>query len=114
MALPRGVVRRARLIDGTFATAPGHRAGDGSVVVVREAERREPGVDERAPDRLVVLGGARDEVGAPPGQRVQVVEGAKAGPRGTYAMHWPASASLQSTSATGSGSPIRRYSARQP
>src|SRR5207247_4967037 len=77
VALPRRVVRRARLVDGPFAAAPGHRARDRSVVDVRETQGREARVDERAPDRLVVLRSAGDEVGAPPGERVQLVEGAE-------------------------------------
>src|SRR6185295_106131 len=75
MALSRRVVRRASLVDDPLATAPGHRPGDRHVVDVRETERGEARVDERAPDRLVVVVRPRDELRAPSRERIEVVEG---------------------------------------
>ena len=45
--------------------------------MVREPERRELRIDERAPCRAVIRLGPGDEAGAPSGERVQVVEGAE-------------------------------------
>src|SRR5207237_4660925 len=67
----------AVMVPGATAASPGPRAGDRLVRELGQPQRREAGVDERAPDAAVVVGGARDESGTPTGEGVEVVERAE-------------------------------------
>src|SRR5437867_6782891 len=71
------LVRSRTLVDLAVAAAPEERARHRAAVALRQPDARVTCGDQRPPRLAVVVGGPRDESGAPASRRVELVERAQ-------------------------------------